>query len=1110
MRCLLFAVGLLFLHSTNGQDGMGMEMGIGGLATGGLSTFGAGFPGAGEGVPLTIQQQEGCPPGYALSPDGRHCGIECFVCNHALDEESCNTTTVCAPWATACFTEVRRRDGITTISKGCQQDQACVRNMRHNVQIIENGGQQCNEDYVHSVCMNCCFETSCNEGLGPYVTNLQGCTSFEADFVTFVGLQDNDEVVPFGEALLSCPDGYVQGDDGINAVECSYDYQYRVYKWNANPLEFGTCIDVDECSVDNGGCGGGALCFNEPGSYVCVCPTDYDDYILIDGHICDRNECNDPNNGGCEYNCTNTVGSFLCSCPEDEGLYLAEDGLNCVVDQCFDSPCDESCVNTIDGPRCGCFNDGYEIDSTNGFSCIDFDECTTGLSGCEQRCENTDGGFNCFCDDGFELNADGKTCRINLCMVDNGGCEQQCTRVNDTAVRCSCSQGYRYNETANICEDINECFETMGLCEHTCTNLDGSYQCECPTGLMLRNDRKTCGTACYSCNGAKTNEECNANPLEVCIVDQESCENTVRIHNGVKMISKGCKQTTACLNSFRKFPDSIWDESACVPGSMNDVCTCCCKGHMCNYYERACMPQSICGLKQANVVLVYDVSNPTDFATFQRTKSFVKGIMQSYNLGDNAVKAAILTYSEVPENVRYFDQTNAPGSVILAIERINPAGTGTNTGNALNFVADLVLDSKNGWDNSLSTIVIVVTDGASKDVAATLEASTKLRAKGAMTFAIGVGNMDPNEVEGIAGSFDRAFTFDTYENMTEEALGLVSLAVCYDVDECLTGNGGCSDICTNTIGSYACSCEADRVLDIDQKTCVDNTDSRTGGIFNECGVNNGGCSQICVDLEEGYQCQCFPGFEDVGGYCYNVNECLQDVCQYSNLCVDTEGGYYCNCPLGEVRTSNKTHCVPATSTYDCPAGFEPLGHSCIMKSAPVTALDAESACGEMGARVMVVSDAGIRTLLRRKNMQAWIVSEMPEEENETCTYIGHYKDVISSNCLLTLPAFCEIVRETGLMIFSHEWPSGAQGVLMMPTGVNEVTVTFPHTVQHVNTWNCKVQSPESGLNWIISQDDHERQSGDCGFVINNMAVRFPDYEVVVTANSPIIDATMEE
>ena len=55
------------------------------------------------------------------------------------------------------------------------------------------------------------------------------------------------------------------------------------------------------------------------------------------------------------------------------------------------------------------------------------------------------------------------------------------------------------------------------------------------------------------------------------------------------------------------------------------------------------------------------------------------------------------------------------------------------------------------------------------------------------------------------------------------------MTIILDVDECLTGNGGCSDICTNTIGSFECSCEADRVLDIDQKTCVDNTDSRTGG-----------------------------------------------------------------------------------------------------------------------------------------------------------------------------------------------------------------------------------------------------------------------------------------
>ena len=40
----------------------------------------------------------------------------------------------------------------------------------------------------------------------------------------------------------------------------------------------------------------------------------------------------------------------------------------------------------------------------------DIDECSTNRNNCEQVCTNTVSSFNCSCNDGFSLNADGATC----------------------------------------------------------------------------------------------------------------------------------------------------------------------------------------------------------------------------------------------------------------------------------------------------------------------------------------------------------------------------------------------------------------------------------------------------------------------------------------------------------------------------------------------------------------------------------------------------------------------------------------------------------------------------------------------------------------------------
>ena len=44
-----------------------------------------------------------------------------------------------------------------------------------------------------------------------------------------------------------------------------------------------------------------------------------------------------------------------------------------------------------------------------------------------------------------------------------------------------------------------------------------------------------------------------------------------------------------------------------------------------------------------------------------------------------------------------------------------------------------------------------------------------------------------------------------------------------DTDECSVKNGGCTQLCINTVGSYECSCGTGYALDSDGHTCNGNT-----------------------------------------------------------------------------------------------------------------------------------------------------------------------------------------------------------------------------------------------------------------------------------------------
>ena len=56
--------------------------------------------------------------------------------------------------------------------------------------------------------------------------------------------------------------------------------------------------------------------------------------------------------------------------------------------------------------------------------------------------------------------------------------------------------------------DIDECQIINGGCEHFCNNTAGGRTCSCNEGYGLRSDGFSCGVMCYTCENARSNEEC--------------------------------------------------------------------------------------------------------------------------------------------------------------------------------------------------------------------------------------------------------------------------------------------------------------------------------------------------------------------------------------------------------------------------------------------------------------------------------------------------------------------------------------------------------------------------------------------------------------------------
>jgi hypothetical protein len=135
---------------------------------------------------------------------------------------------------------------------------------------------------------------------------------------------------------------------------------------------------------------------------------------------------------------TDTTDPLVC----EPGTVMNAAGDACVpADGCTNipSPCDANatCTDTEAGFECTC-NDGFE---GNGVTCIPTDTpCAGNPCDANATCTNVDDSFECACNEGFE--GDGLTCTAKETCTDES-CDANATCVdNEGTIECTCNEGY--------------------------------------------------------------------------------------------------------------------------------------------------------------------------------------------------------------------------------------------------------------------------------------------------------------------------------------------------------------------------------------------------------------------------------------------------------------------------------------------------------------------------------------------------------------------------------------------------------------------------------------------------------------------------------------------
>uniref|UniRef100_A0A8C6BCL9 Collagen alpha-5(VI) chain n=2 Tax=Monodon monoceros TaxID=40151 RepID=A0A8C6BCL9_MONMO len=168
---------------------------------------------------------------------------------------------------------------------------------------------------------------------------------------------------------------------------------------------------------------------------------------------------------------------------------------------------------------------------------------------------------------------------------------------------------------------------------------------------------------------------------------------------------------------------------------------------------RVCALHDCKRIRQLDIVFVLDHSGSILPQDQESMINVTIHLVKKSDVGPDRVQFGALRYSDHPEVLFYLNTYSNRSAIIEHLRRPRDTEGNTFTARALQHANNLFMEEHGSrLKQNVKQMLIIITDGVSHDRDQLSDAASKLRAKGVIIYAVGVGKADQEELETMAGN----------------------------------------------------------------------------------------------------------------------------------------------------------------------------------------------------------------------------------------------------------------------------------------------------------------------------------------------------------------------